>query len=64
MVVKYCPACGSELDTDTQFCSSCGADLRERVPEAEAEPPKTEVKPPKEQVSEKEKGIHPEAFLV
>lgn len=61
MVVKYCPACGSELDTDTQFCSSCGADLRERVPEAEGEPPKTEVAPPKEKiaVSEKEKKSKP-----
>ncbi len=59
MVVKYCPACGSELDTDTQFCSSCGADLRERVPEAEAEPPKTELALPKQQVAEKEKKSKP-----
>ena len=57
MVVKYCPACGSEIDTDTQFCSSCGADLRERIPEAE--PPKTEVAPPKEKVAEKDKKSKP-----
>ena len=59
MVVKYCPACGSELDIDTQFCSSCGADLRERVPAAEVEPPKTELAPPKQQIAEKEKKSKP-----
>ncbi|MFX1442633.1 MAG: RDD family protein [Promethearchaeota archaeon] len=60
-MVKYCPACGSELDTDTQFCSSCGADLRERIPEAIGEPPNTELSPPKEKVavSEKEKKRTP-----
>ena len=56
MVVKYCPACGAELDTDTQFCSSCGSDLRERVPEAESEPPKTKISTTQQQetVSAKE----------
>lgn len=56
MVVKYCPACGAELDTDTQFCSSCGSDLRERVPEAESGPPKTVVSTTQQQepVSAKE----------
>ena len=51
MVVKYCPACGAELDTDTQFCSSCGSDLRERVPEAESEPPKTIISTTQQQAS-------------
>jgi len=48
MAIKYCPACGVELDPDTQFCSSCGADLRERVPEAETKPPKTVITQPQQ----------------
>lgn len=56
MTVKYCPACGAELDPDTQFCSSCGTDLRERVPEAESKPPKTGISTTQQQetVSAKE----------
>lgn len=57
MVVKYCPACGSELDTDTQFCSSCGADLRERVPEAESEPPKTIISTTQQKTPSEAKSV-------
>lgn len=29
--LKYCPKCGSELDSDNEFCSECGYDLRNNV---------------------------------
>lgn len=50
MVVKYCPACGAELDPDTRFCSSCGIDLVERAQKSEFEPPKTIVSAPQQQI--------------
>lgn len=36
--MKYCPHCGSEIDTDTQFCPNCGSDLRERRGSSPQEP--------------------------
>ena len=30
-VVRHCPNCGSELDSDNDFCSECGYDLRNAV---------------------------------
>ncbi len=28
--LKYCPKCGNKLETDSQFCDTCGADLKSR----------------------------------
>lgn len=53
MTLKYCPACGNELDPDTRFCSTCGLDLKERSPETISEPPKTIISPIQEKSSSK-----------
>ncbi len=29
--LRHCPNCGSELDSDNEFCSECGYDLRNNV---------------------------------
>ena len=36
MTLKFCPKCGSELESNTSFCASCGADLRSKRVEYEA----------------------------
>ena len=38
MDLKYCPTCGSEIESDAKFCNSCGADLGERKPIEAKEP--------------------------
>ena len=30
MSLKFCPKCGSELESDSRYCVSCGADLGAR----------------------------------
>ncbi|MFX1317077.1 MAG: RDD family protein [Promethearchaeota archaeon] len=30
MSLKFCPKCGNELEPNSQFCDTCGADLRSR----------------------------------
>lgn len=30
MSLKFCPTCGSELEPNAMYCTSCGADLRTR----------------------------------
>ncbi len=42
--LKYCPKCGNKLETDSQFCDTCGADLKSRKEVSEVTPTvKTEV---------------------
>lgn len=47
MSLKFCPKCGNKLEPDSQFCDTCGADLRTRkevsevTPTVKTEPPKT-----------------------
>ena len=44
MSLKFCPKCGNKLEPDSQFCDTCGADLRTRKDVSEAAPTvKTEV---------------------
>ena len=46
MVVKYCPNCGGELDTDAKFCNYCGADIGIDKPIETKEPQKSIVSSP------------------
>ncbi|MFX0155757.1 MAG: RDD family protein [Candidatus Hodarchaeota archaeon] len=38
MSLKFCPKCGSELEKDSRYCVSCGADLGARKEIAESTP--------------------------
>lgn len=42
--VKFCPACGEEIDINFEFCNHCGAKQEEPVEEEPAEEPKEEDK--------------------
>lgn len=65
MSIKFCPECGNKLDKEVDFCSYCGADLRERValekeeiPTAPKEitiaTPEKTLEPKKEDLSQKQ----------
>ncbi len=55
--LKYCPKCGNKLETDSQFCDTCGADLKSRKEVSEVTPAvKTEV-PQKQPVQTAEKIV-------
>lgn len=38
--MPYCPECGEEIGEDVQFCSNCGAPLKEETPAGRREPAK------------------------
>jgi len=41
--MSYCPGCGSEIDSDTKFCSTCGADVTTNSSEEPSEPSKSKT---------------------
>ena len=52
MSLKFCPKCGNELEPNSTFCASCGADLRTRKGKSKANvstiteaAPKPQIKP-------------------
>lgn len=56
MSLKFCPKCGNQLEPDSKFCDTCGADLTSRI-ESEISPGiKTEV-PQKQIIQTSEKII-------
>ncbi|MFX1260407.1 MAG: RDD family protein [Promethearchaeota archaeon] len=48
MDLKFCPNCGSKLESNAQFCDFCGADLRERIAKETIEPSKSIMTSPQQ----------------
>jgi len=61
MTLNYCPKCGAEVDSDTTFCSTCGADIRELTVKEPSEPPKTLITTPQPQTNNDKSGSAPVA---
>jgi uncharacterized RDD family membrane protein YckC len=51
MSLKYCPKCGSKLEPNTTYCTSCGADLKVRQKFAETSMTSTAESPPTSKIS-------------
>ena len=56
MTLNYCPKCGAEVDSDTTFCSTCGADIRELTVKEPSKPPKTLITTPQPQTTDDKSG--------